>query len=54
MQALGFQSDERLYHAAVMPLNARDELVRAAMVGSARHGAVKAADHFGPADTGRA
>jgi hypothetical protein len=54
MQSLGFPSNDRLYDAAVMARNAADVLARAAMVGSVRHGAVKAADPYGPRDTGRA
>jgi len=34
--------------------DAHVKLARAAMIGSVRHGAVKAADPYGPAETGRA
>jgi hypothetical protein len=54
MDALGFDSGDALRDAAAAALDAHERLSRAAMVGSVRHGAVKAADPYGPRETGRA
>lgn len=54
MDALGFDSGDRLHQAATDALLAMQKLERTASITGVRHGALKAADPYGPRETTRA